>query len=648
VLALWGRADAALAEAEAALHTGAADAPLRQHVAEVRRRLEEGRRTAAQQQAQALRREKLLRDLDAARLQKATAKVYHFDRAGAAAKYRAAFAAYGMEVRAGDKVELARRIRAEEPAVRDALLVALHDWSVFAADARTEPPAVVLLALAVAAEDDAWRKRWHAASFAEDRAALRDLSAEARRSALPPASLNLLAASLFHFGEREEGLALLRWGRGQHPADFWVHYQLGQALLFKPDGSSRKCPGEITPVELEEAIGCNRAALALRPDAIAAHTHLATALKEKGQLDEAIAAFRQALRLKKDYAIAHNNLGSTLHAKGQVDKAIAEYREAIRLEKDFAGAHHNLGLALFKKGRLDEAIAEYRKAIRINKNFAKAHDSLGDALRARGKLEEAITEYRKAIMLEAIRLDPKDPVVHCDIGNALTQKGDLTGAIGAYRQAIALKPDFAQAHYNRGVAYGYLDQYEKAVDDWSQAIKLDPKFRIAWYNRGKAYGYLGKYDKAVANYSKAVELDPKDAGAHNDLAWLLATCPDVKLRDPKRAVELAKKAVQLVPKEANAWGTLGTAHYRAGDWKAAVAACRKAMEVKKGGDAYDWFILALASWKLDKRTEARRQYNQAVQWMEKNKTTLSRNKVQAEELRRFRSEAEQVLELNKK
>src|SRR5205814_2297019 len=57
-----------------------------------------------------------------------------------------------------------------------------------------------------------------------------------------------------------------------------------------------------------------------------------------------------------------------------------------------------------------------------------------------------------------------------------------------------------------------------------------------------------QWDKAIAAYSKAIELEPKCAGAHNNLAWLLAMCPDVTVRDSGRAVELARKAVELAPK----------------------------------------------------------------------------------------------------
>ena len=99
-------------------------------------------------------------------------------------------------------------------------------------------------------------------------------------------------------------------------------------------------------------------------------------------------------------------------------------------------------------------------------------------------------------------------------------------------------------------------------------------------------------------------LTPKNADACNDLAWLLATCSDIKLRNPGRAVELAKKAVALAPKGGFYWKALGVAHFRTGDWKASITALEKSMALNKGGDIWDWFFLAMAFWQQGEKEKA--------------------------------------------
>ena len=160
--------------------------------------------------------------------------------------------------------------------------------------------------------------------------------------------------------------------------------------------------------------------------------------------------------------------------------------------------------------------------------------------------------------------------------------------------------------------------------------------------RGRGFVKSTQWVHAIGAYTKAIELDPTNAKTHNDLAWLLATCPDVECRDSVRALELAKKAFSLTQPKGNVWNTLGVAQYRALDWQAAITALEKSKELLDGKElSFNAFFLAMAQWQLGNQVEARKCYDQAVEWMEENKP-------QDNELRRFRTEAAELLKLEKK
>ena len=237
-----------------------------------------------------------------------------------------------------------------------------------------------------------------------------------------------------------------------------------------------------------------------------------------------------------------------------------------------------MGHALHDQGKLDESIAELRKAITLDPKSAVFHLNLGSTLRDQGKLDEAVIEYRKAI-----ELDPKSAVSHLNLGSTLRDQGKLDEAIAEFRNAI----------------------------------ELDPKLATARDNLGIVLREQRKFTEAIACHKKAIELDPNFVGAHNNLAWLLANCTDATIRDPVQAVDLARKTVQLAPNKGAHWNTLGVAQYRKGDWKAAIEALTKSMELRNGGDGNDWFFLAMAHWQLGDKPQAHSWYDKAVSWMEK-------------------------------
>jgi len=102
-----------------------------------------------------------------------------------------------------------------------------------------------------------------------------------------------------------------------------------------------------------------------------------------------------------------------------------------------------------------------------------------------------------------------------------------------------------------------------------------------------------------------------------NLAGFLAECPAPQFRDPARAVELAKKALQRWPSWTG-WSTYGATLYGAGKWNDAIEAWQKTIELGNGGSVYEWFSLAMAHWQRGDPKEARQWYDKALAGMQQH------------------------------
>jgi tetratricopeptide (TPR) repeat protein len=401
--------------------------------------------------------------------------------------------------------------------------------------------------------------------------------------------------------------------------------------------------------------------------------------KGLGQPNKALADFTQAIALDPKFAHAWYNRGGAYSQLGQFDRAIADYSRAIELEPTVPLAWNNRGVTYSELGRPGKAVADFTRAIEVDPKCVDALFNRARVYSQQGQWDRALADNTRAI-----EVDPTFALAWLNRGITYASWGKHDEAIADYTRAIELYPTFMGGWLNRGVAYGRQGKQNRAVADFSRVIELDPKFAAGWLNRGVAYSDWGKPDRALADLTRAIELDPNHPelagaylararvrsrlnqfekartdyetflkrvpshhGAHAALAWLLAACPDAKVRDPNLAVKLARKATELAPLTASYWNNLGMAHYRAGNCDDASAALTRAAELGSN-DAGHWLILALVHWKRGNPDAARKLYTQSVQWLEKNKEALEKARAITSDFLRLRAEVEEVLQLKKK
>jgi tetratricopeptide (TPR) repeat protein len=302
-----------------------------------------------------------------------------------------------------------------------------------------------------------------------------------------------------------------------------------------------------------------------------AHNNLGNILCQKGQMDEAINHFLQALEIKPAFAGAHNNLGNVLVQKGRLEEAIAQYQKALEIKPDYVDADINIGITLLRKGRVDEAITYYQDALQIKPDSANACYNLGNALLQKGDLDEAIARYQTAL-----QISPDNAKAHNNLGNALLQKGRVDEATAHFQKALQINPASAGACYNLGNALLQKGDLDEAIAQYQRALQIKPGFAEARNILRTALLQKGREDEIMAQYQKALQINPDHPGVLNNLAWLLATCPDARIRDGVQAVKYAERACELTHYGVPPFvGTLAAAYAEAGRFDEAIAAAEK-------------------------------------------------------------------------
>ena len=214
---------------------------------------------------------------------------------------------------------------------------------------------------------------------------------------------------------------------------------------------------------------------------------LARRLLDENALEDAEQVLHRLVERAPQRGMAWFLLGRVRHARSDDDAAIDFLRKAVGIDPALAFAHNDLGILLQQGGRFD-AEACYRRAIDLNGRFAEAMSNLGALLAARGARRGRDGVYSPGHRRRSAA--GERPQQSRRRARELKRSEE---AADYHRQAIALKPDFAEAHYNLGVALQDQGRFDEALASYDKSIALRPDSVDSHWNRAFALLTMGRY-----------------------------------------------------------------------------------------------------------------------------------------------------------
>lgn len=243
-------------------------------------------------------------------------------------------------------------------------------------------------------------------------------------------------------------------------------------------------------------------------------------------------------RARGALAWALNRRGELLAARGDERLAGRDFNAALRADPSLWQALVNRGVSHARRGAHARAEEDFTRALSIQPDAPLVLHNRGEARLALGRPAEAAADFTAAI----------------------------EGGIQDHRVLTAR----AHAKYQLGDNRG-------ATRDLNRSLRESPNSPDALALRGVIFAEQGLYEQARADLYAALAADATSAPAYQSLAWLLATCPEDRFRDARRALEAAERAQRFgAPDDPLVLDTLAAAHAEAGDFDAAVRLAQQA------------------------------------------------------------------------
>lgn len=257
----------------------------------------------------------------------------------------------------------------------------------------------------------------------------------------------------------------------------------------------------------DEALQCIDTALKIKNLASEIWAKKGDILHNMKRYQEAIQAYDQAIKLNKNYAEAFCNKGFTLFTIEMFEEAIVECNKALEIKKIFPEAWVNIAVSYIGLKKYELALDYCEKALAVSENFTEAINSKGLCLFNLKRYEEANKLFDKILKIRK------------DFPEAMENKANTLYALKEYDEALTLyeaigtKKDYHKVLNNKGLllhSLGHIKDkkyFNLAKDCYDQAIKIKPDFADAYWNKSLTQLTLGEFTEGWKNYEYRFKIE---------------------------------------------------------------------------------------------------------------------------------------------
>ena len=258
-------------------------------------------------------------------------------------------------------------------------------------------------------------------------------------------------------------------------------------------------------------------------------------------------------------------------------------------------------IQLYQSGEMKRVESECRELLGQYPDSEILFNLLGASLQGQGKVEDSIQIYD-----QAIKSKPQFAEAHNNKGNALKEFGRESEALASYKHAVELEPKFFEAHKNLGIALTEQGRPGDAIKSFDKAVELKTGFLEAYVSRAYAKKQLKQFDKALIDHQHIVRLKPDWIDGYLDYGHSLKN-----LGRLDEAIAIYKKAAVINPADGRIYNSWGESLAAMNDFESALEKYRLATTYS-ADLAVGYYNQAITLARLARLPEARECCNKAL------------------------------------